>query len=128
MNYFMFFPYMIHILTKLILIFLSFSFPFLYFLVYFPTGLMLGRTPPLALVTPWKSFPSSSSFLTTSSTCHGVDPGLLVATCRISYQLQHLHFNPKIKIISVRERERERERERDVWMLRKCSTRKEFEF
>ena len=118
----MFFPYMIHILTKLILIFLSFSFPFLYFLVYFPTGLMLGRTPPLALVTPWRSFPSSSSFLTASSTCRGLILVFLLSRAAFPASSSTCISIQKIKII------RERERERGVWMPRKCSARKEFEF
>lgn len=36
------------------------------------TGLMFGRTPPCAIVTPARSFPSSSSFLTASNTCLGI--------------------------------------------------------
>jgi hypothetical protein len=35
-------------------------------------GFMLGKTPPLAIVTPWSSLPSSSSFLTANSTCPGL--------------------------------------------------------
>lgn len=35
------------------------------------TGLMFGRTPPLAIVTPCSNFPNSSSFLIAKQRCLG---------------------------------------------------------
>uniref|UniRef100_A0A9I9EKN7 Yippee domain-containing protein n=1 Tax=Cucumis melo TaxID=3656 RepID=A0A9I9EKN7_CUCME len=54
------------------------------------TGLIFGRTPPLAIVTPASNFPSSSSFLIANRTCLGMILFLLVVSSRISSQLENL--------------------------------------
>ena len=71
------------------------------------TGLMLGRTPPLAMVTPWRSFPSSSSFLTARSTCRGLI--LVFLLSRAAFPASSSTCIPIQKIKIIRERERERE-------------------
>lgn len=87
------------------------------------TGLIFGRTPPLAIVTPASNFPSSSSFLIANRTCLGMILFFLLSLAAFPANSRTYKADPqKMNTMAIRKREMKKKRKMTIRLPQRLGT------